>query len=54
MRLDGATPRRREMAKRVVAERGISIRLACLIFSVSQTCYQHEAKKKAENEQIAD
>ena len=46
--------RRREMAKRVVAERGISIRLACLIFSVSQTCYRYEAKKNAENEQIAD
>ena len=42
------------MAKRVVAERGISIRLACLIFSVSQTCYRYEAKKNAENEQIAD
>jgi putative transposase len=42
------------MAKRVVAERGISIRLACLIFSVSQTCYRYEAKKNAENDQIAD
>jgi putative transposase len=46
--------RRREMAKRVVAERGISIRLACLIFSVSQTCYRYEAKNNAENEQMAD
>lgn len=46
--------RRREMAKRVVAERGISIRLAYLIFLVSQTCYRYEAKKNAENEQIAD
>jgi putative transposase len=42
------------MAKRVVAERGVSIRLACLIFSVSETCYRYEAKKNAENEQIAD
>ena len=42
------------MAKRVVAERGISIRLACVIFSVSQTCYRYEAKKDAENEQIAN
>ena len=46
--------RRREMAKRVVAERGISIRLACVIFSVRQTCYRYEAKKDAENEQIAN
>ena len=54
VRPDVATSRRREMARRVVAERGISIRLACLIFSVSQTCYRYEAKKNAENEQIAD
>ena len=42
------------MAKSVVAERGISIRLACVIFSVSQTCYRYEANKDAENEQIAN
>ena len=30
------------------------MRLACQIFSVSQTCYRYEAKKNAENEQIAD
>jgi putative transposase len=42
------------MARRVVTERGISVRLACQIFSVSQTCYRYEAKKNAENEQIAD
>ena len=42
------------MAKKVLAERGISIRLACVIFSVSQTCYRYEAKKDAENEQIAN
>ena len=42
------------MVKKVVAERGISTCLACVIFSVSQTCYRHEAKKDAENEQIAN
>ena len=42
------------MAKRVVSERGVPIRLACVIFSVSETCYRYEAKKNAENEQIAD
>ncbi len=46
--------RRREMARRVVTERGISVRLACEIFTVSETCYRYEAKKNAENEQIAD
>ena len=40
------------MAKRVLAERGVSIRLACLIFSVSDTCYRYKAKKNAENDQI--
>jgi putative transposase len=42
------------MARRVVTERGISVRLACQIFTVSETCYRYEAKKNAENEQIAD
>jgi len=42
------------MAKQVVSERGISIRLACLIFSVSETCYRYDAKRDAENDRIAD
>ena len=46
--------RRREMAKKAVQERQISIRLACEIFSVSETCYRYEAKRNHENEQIAD
>jgi putative transposase len=46
--------RRREMARRVVTERGISVRLACQIFTVSETCYRYEAKKNAENAQIAN
>ena len=46
--------RRREMAKRAVAERGISIRLACQLYQISQTCYRYEAQLNAENAQIAD
>ena len=42
------------MARRVVSERGISVRLACQIFTVSETCYRYQAKKNAENELIAD
>lgn len=42
------------MVKRVVAERGISIHPACTIFNLSQTCYRYEAKKCAEDEQVAD
>jgi len=54
VRPDVATSRTRGMARRVVAERGISVRLACQIFTVSETCYRYEAKKNAENEQIAN
>ena len=32
----------------------MSVRLACQIFTVSETCYRYEAKKNAENERIAD
>ena len=42
------------MAKRAVEQHGISIRLACQLFQVSQTCYRHQAKLNAENELIAD
>jgi putative transposase len=41
------------MAKHVVAVHGLSIRLACDIFSISETCYRYEAKRNAENEEIA-
>lgn len=46
--------RRREMAKQVVGTRQTSIRLACEIFSISETCYRYEAKHRAENDEIAD
>jgi hypothetical protein len=46
--------RRREMAKEVVALRGLSVRLACDVFAVSESCYRYEAKRNAENEKIAD
>ena len=46
--------RRREMAKRAVQERNISIRLACQLFQISQTCYRYEAQRNIENEQIAN
>jgi putative transposase len=42
------------MAKDAVACRGVSIRLACEAFGVSQTCYRYERQRNAENEQIAD
>ncbi|MDR5785284.1 IS3 family transposase [Caballeronia sp. LP003] len=45
---------RREMAKDAVARRGVSIRLACEEFAISQTCYRYERLRNEENEQIAD
>ena len=41
------------MAKQAVGTQGISIRLACDTFQVSQTCYRYDAKRNAENEEIA-
>ncbi len=35
-------------------EQGVSIRLACLAFCISQTCYRYQAKQSAENVAIAD
>lgn len=42
------------MAQCAVAQRGVSIRLACELFTVSVTCYRYVAKRRAENEEIAD
>ncbi|MBX4893883.1 MULTISPECIES: IS3 family transposase [Rhizobium] len=45
---------RREMARKAVALRGVSIALACRTFEVSETCYRYSTKLNEENEQIAD
>jgi hypothetical protein len=42
------------MAQCAVAQRGVSIRLACELFTVSVTCYRYVAKRRAENEEMAD
>lgn len=42
------------MPQEVVRQRGISIRLACQAFNISESCYRHEAKRSAENSLIAD
>lgn len=41
------------MARDMVESRGISIRLACETFQISQTCYRHPKKRGLENEHIA-
>ena len=45
---------RREMAEKALAERGVSIALACRAFGVSETCYGYSPKLDEENERIAD
>jgi putative transposase len=42
------------MAHQAVANKNVSIRLACETFNVSQTCYRYQPKLSSENEDIAD
>ena len=42
------------MAQQTVERQGISIRLACMAFGISQTCYRYQAKQSAENNEIAN
>jgi len=44
--------RRREMAQQVVEQQSVSVRLACLAFGISQTCYRYQAKQSAENNEM--
>lgn len=44
---------RREVAGWAVQEKGISIRLACATFSISETCYRYQSVLKDENVEIA-
>jgi putative transposase len=36
-------------AKKVVADRGVCIRVACVAFRISESCYRYERKLDAEN-----
>ena len=45
--------RRKEMAKHAVLARRISVRFACRIFSVSETCYRYQPKHSSDNALIA-
>lgn len=45
---------RREMAKKLVSEQTVSIRLSCEIFGISETCYRYQPKLSTENQAIAD
>ena len=45
---------RRDMAKQLVKQRKVSIRLACETYGISETCYRYQAKLGADNRIIAD
>jgi putative transposase len=42
------------MAQDAVRSRNISIRFACQLFAVSESCYRYQAKLNEENDAIAD
>ena len=42
------------MAREMVDKKGISIRLACRTFAISETCYRYQAKLSDDNALVAD
>ena len=46
--------RRREMAQKVVSDQGVCIRVACVAFRISESCYRYERKLDAENDEVAN
>ncbi len=42
------------MAQQAVADKGVSIKLACAAFRISEACYRYRPKQAAENDDIAD
>lgn len=46
--------RRRDLAREAVERQGISIRLACDTYGISETCYRYQARLNGENAEIAD
>jgi putative transposase len=42
------------MAIKAVQERGLPIRVACVAFRISESCYRYERKLNEENDEIAD
>ncbi len=42
------------MAHKVVSAQGVCIRLACVAFRISESCYRYERKLDADNEEVAN
>lgn len=45
---------RKVMAKHMVSNHNINIKLACIAFGISESCYRYQAKLSSENAEIAD
>ena len=45
---------RKVMAQHMVSNHNISIKLACIAFGISESCYRYQAKLSSENAEIAD
>lgn len=45
--------RRREMAHQAVQQHGVSIKIACHAFQISQACYRYVARRSIEDDEIA-
>ena len=45
---------RKEMAQKAVSARGLSVRLVCRAFGISETCYRYRPILSGENAEIAD
>ena len=42
------------MAHKVVSDQGVCIRVACVAFRISESCYRYERKLNAENDEVAN
>jgi putative transposase len=42
------------MAHKVVSEQGVCVRVACVAFRISESCYRYERKLDAENDKVAN
>lgn len=42
------------MAVKAVTDRGLPLRVACLAFRISESCYRYERQLDAKNEEVAN
>jgi putative transposase len=42
------------MAKKAVTDRGVCIRVACVAFRISESCYRYERKLDADSVEVAN